>query len=47
MFNHVMIGSNDIVEIFVSEGSAVAYGATTDNTTNDPSFQFARVVVVP
>jgi hypothetical protein len=28
----------------VSGGSAVIYGATTDNTTNDPSIQYARVV---
>ena len=28
----------------VSGGSAFVYGATIDNTTNDPSIQFARVV---
>jgi hypothetical protein len=38
------IDSNYIIEISVSEGTAVVYGATTDNTTNDPSIQFARVV---
>ena len=36
--------SNDTIEISVGSGSAVVYGATTDNTTNDPSIQFARVV---
>jgi hypothetical protein len=41
------IGSNDVVEIRVSQGSAVVYGATIDNTTNDSSIQFARVVGVP
>ncbi len=35
---------NDTIEISVSSGSAVVYGATTDNTTNDPSLQYARVV---
>jgi len=28
----------------VSTGSAIIYGATADNTTNDPSIQFARVL---
>jgi hypothetical protein len=37
------VGANDVIEISVSSGSAVVYGATTDNTTNDPSIQFARV----
>ena len=36
---------NDVIEIDVGSGSAVVYGATTDNTTNDPSLQYARVVV--
>jgi hypothetical protein len=35
---------NDVIEVNVSGGSAVIYGATTDNTTNDPSIQYARVV---
>jgi hypothetical protein len=34
---------NDTIEVNVSGGSAVVYGATTDNTTNDPSLQYARV----
>ncbi|MEP6994040.1 MAG: hypothetical protein ABI968_05910 [Acidobacteriota bacterium] len=34
---------NDTIEISVSSGSAIIYGATTDNTTNDPSIQFVRV----
>jgi hypothetical protein len=38
------IDSNYIIEISVGEGTAVVYGATTDNTTNDPSIQFARVI---
>jgi hypothetical protein len=43
-FANVPIHENDSIEISVSRGSAVIYGATTDNTTNDPSFQYARVV---
>jgi hypothetical protein len=35
---------NDVIEVNVNSGSAVVYGATTDNTTNDPSLQYARVV---
>lgn len=40
----VSLGPNDTVEVSVSAGSAVVYGATTDNATNDPSIQFARVI---
>jgi hypothetical protein len=38
------IAANDSIEVSVSSGSAIVYGATADNTTNDPSIQFARVV---
>jgi hypothetical protein len=38
------IAADDSIEISVSGGSAFIYGATIDNTTNDPSIQFARVV---
>jgi len=31
------------IQVSVSTGSAVVYGATIDNTTNDPSIQFAKV----
>jgi hypothetical protein len=34
---------SDTVEVDVTAGSAIVYGATTDNVTNDPSIQFARV----
>jgi hypothetical protein len=37
------IAADDSIEISVSGGSAFIYGATVDNTTNDPSAQFARV----
>ncbi|HYS52714.1 MAG TPA: hypothetical protein VER58_02975 [Thermoanaerobaculia bacterium] len=35
------IGANLKVRINVSSGSAIIYGSTTDNVTNDPSVQFA------
>jgi hypothetical protein len=38
------VGPNDSIEVSVSGGSAIVYGATVDNTTNDPSAQFVRVV---
>jgi hypothetical protein len=34
---------SDTIEVDVTSGSAIVYGATTDNVTNDPSIQFARV----
>jgi hypothetical protein len=43
-FAGVAIQANDSIEIVVERGSAIVYGATTDNTTNDPTFQYARVV---
>ncbi len=38
------LGPNASIEVSVSSGSAIVYGATIDNVTNDPSIQFARVV---
>jgi hypothetical protein len=38
------IGANDYVEVTVSTGSAIAYGSSTDGTTNDPSVQFVYPV---
>ncbi len=35
---------NDSIQILVDRGSVILYGATTDNITNDPSIQYARVV---
>ena len=43
-FAGVPLQPDDSIEIVVERGSAILYGATTDNTTNDPSFQYARVV---
>jgi hypothetical protein len=41
------IGANQSILIAVTGGSAIVYGSTTDNVTNDPSVQFAQVVVAP
>jgi hypothetical protein len=35
------IGPNQSILITVSSGSAIVYGATTDNISNDPNIQFA------
>lgn len=45
-FFGVPIGSNVKIRIEVSNGSAIIYGATTDNITNDPSVQFATALAV-
>jgi hypothetical protein len=37
------IEGNETIEIHVTVGSAIVYGATTDNVTNDPAVQFAVV----
>ncbi len=34
-------GANDSITIQVTSGSAIVYGASADNTTQDPSIQFA------
>lgn len=33
---------NGTIRIVINGGATIVYGATTDNTTNDPSVQFAR-----
>ncbi|HEX4441031.1 MAG TPA: hypothetical protein VH854_13230 [Thermoanaerobaculia bacterium] len=43
-FAGVALQENDSIEMTLERGSVIVYGATTDNTTNDPSFQYARVV---
>jgi hypothetical protein len=40
-FAGTAIGPNQSISISVSVGSAIVYGSTTDNTTNDPNIQFA------
>ena len=37
------IPDNAMIEVTVSTGSAIVYGATIDDVTNDPSIQFARI----
>ena len=34
-------GASDSITILVTSGSAIVYGVTADNTTQDPSIQFA------
>jgi hypothetical protein len=36
------LGPDQSIEISIVSGSAIIYGATADNTTNDSSIQFAR-----
>ncbi|HVT43661.1 MAG TPA: SBBP repeat-containing protein [Thermoanaerobaculia bacterium] len=38
------IAGSDVIEMHVRSGRAFIYGATNDNTTNDPSLQLARRV---
>jgi len=40
-FAGTAVGANQSISITVSVGSAIVYGSTTDNTTNDPNIQFA------
>jgi hypothetical protein len=42
-FGGVPVGANEIIKISVSDGSAIIYGSTTDNVTNDPAVQYAIV----
>ena len=44
-FLGVTLAPNDSIEFRIDRGSVILYGATTDNTTNDPSIQYARVVL--
>lgn len=36
------VSANDSIRIHVDAGSLFVYGATTDNTTQDPSIQISR-----
>lgn len=36
------VAANDSIALEIVAGSAVIYGTTTDNTTNDPAFQLAE-----
>ena len=41
------IAGNQSIQIEASAGSAIVYGSTTDNTTNDPAVQFMHVIFSP
>jgi hypothetical protein len=43
-FAGLPLAPNDSIAIRIDAGSAIIYGATTDNITQDPSLQLARVV---
>ncbi len=43
-FGGTAIGGNESIAITVTSGSAIVYGSTTDNTTNDPNIQFATAL---
>ena len=36
--------AGDYIQVGVSGGSAIVYGAATDNSTNDPSVQFVTPI---
>jgi uncharacterized protein YjdB len=42
MLDHYALVGGETITFQVTAGAAFVYGATTDNTTNDPSVQFAR-----
>jgi hypothetical protein len=44
LVNNAVLLGNEVVVIIVDTGSAIVYGATTDNLTQDPSVQIARPV---
>ncbi|HSE64807.1 MAG TPA: choice-of-anchor D domain-containing protein [Thermoanaerobaculia bacterium] len=43
-FLGIALLANDTISFTVTGGSVIVYGATTDNTTQDPSLQFARAL---
>jgi hypothetical protein len=43
-FLGIALLANDTISFAVTGGSVIIYGATTDNTTQDPSLQFARAL---
>lgn len=43
LFDGMAIPANAIIQISVGSGSAIIYGSTTDNTTNDPAIQVMTV----
>ena len=43
-FGGTAIGASQTILINVTAGSVIVYGSTTDNVTNDPALQYARVL---
>jgi hypothetical protein len=43
-FLGVPINGNESIQISISSGSAIVYGSTTDNVTNDPAIQFVTAL---
>jgi uncharacterized protein YjdB len=39
-----VLSGGETISVEMTSGSAIVYGATTDNVTNDPSVQFARAI---
>lgn len=46
-FSGTAIGNNQSIALTVTSGSAIVYGSTTDNSTNDPNIQFAAAPAAP
>jgi hypothetical protein len=44
VFLGIPLPPDGTIRVAVAGGSAVVYGATIDNTTNDPSIQYVRIV---
>lgn len=42
----VTLKGDETIELSVASGSAIVYGSTTDNVTNDPAIQFAIAVAI-
>jgi hypothetical protein len=42
LLDNYALSGGEIISIQITSGSALIYGSTTDNTSNDPSIQFAR-----
>ncbi|MEO6260718.1 MAG: hypothetical protein ABIP63_10220, partial [Thermoanaerobaculia bacterium] len=42
LFDGYALGGGETVSLEIVSGSAIIYGSTTDNTTNDPTLEYAR-----
>ena len=41
-FLGVTLNANDTIDFAINSGSAIVYGAVTDNTTQDPTLHYAK-----